>query len=55
MNIHDVIGMEKILPTILMFIIDLTTNEQIVSENIGWKEIFYLLDLYINNLDRVYE
>lgn len=53
--IHDIIGMEKILPTTLRFIIDLTTNEQIVSENIGWKEIFYLLDLYINNLDRVYE
>lgn len=53
--IHDIIGMEKILPTTLRFIIDLTTNEKIVSENIGWKEIFYLLDLYINNLDRVYE
>lgn len=53
--IYDIIGMEKILPTILRFIIDLTTNDQIVSENIGWKDIFYLLDLYINNLDKFYE
>ena len=52
--IYDIIGMEKILPTILRFIIDLTTNEKIISENIGWKEIFHLLGLYINNLDKVY-